>query len=391
MRYAHHVITLLLATALAGPSDAEVKRLDHEMTRLAQKGTWKGVDRKYAELELLKKVEIPGRLHLLGAQAARHLGDMTAAHDRATRALSADPLDTELVDEASRWLADFLVNYGEVAIELSVAFVGAPRLVALDGAAFDPKVQQAMTLVEERLQRDRKFRGFIPLGRYRVGDTGFDVYGGPCVDVFVKPAKEELVASAGPAALPGEGPPDRLVTLAVRGGGWNADAWDALAGQVRDTLYGVDGVMAVDAFQPESHWVYARLQPEMITRYDLDLVQLAGTLQLALDVTKVVAAEEGIAFPPGTVDAAKAAGTVVAFEPGGEGPPRPVKLSEVASIHQPATGPFPMPRDTGAIADYRFEIRVRGGSEALAHLMPALEAVEPLADLGLTLEGQEAR
>ena len=41
----------------------------------------------------LKKVEIPGRLHLLGAQAARHLGDI----DGTVRAVSA----AALIDERS--------------------------------------------------------------------------------------------------------------------------------------------------------------------------------------------------------------------------------------------------------------------------------------------------
>lgn len=380
-------LLLLAPPALAG-RDAELTRLSEEMTRLAQKTAWAGVERKYDEMTTLKRVVIPGRIHLLAAHAARERGDAAEASRRAELALQVEPTNEELVEEASRWIADFLVHYSPAAIELSVAFRGEPKLVALDGDGFDPKVRNALKVVNERLLAERAFEGFLPLGRYQIGDTLLEVYGGPLAKVFVKPVRNAPTEAA-PEPVVEERPPDRILTLAVRGAGWQADSWVPRTNAIRDALYEVDGVMTVDAFQPDDPWVVATPNADRLADLELDMVSLAATLKLALDVDRLVVTDSSLAFPPGTLTAAALSAAIVGFEPVEDGAPRPVKLGSLAAIGQPPTGPFAMPGDPSAIAKHRFEVKIRGGSNALETLMPVLDQLEQARDLRITLEAQE--
>jgi hypothetical protein len=382
------LLHLLLVSPTHAAGEAELNRLSAEMARLAQKSAWAGVERKYAELLLLKRVEIPGSLHMLAAHAARERGDAVAAYERATRAKEADPNDLEMVEEASRWRNEFLILYGKVAIDLSVAFKGEPRIEALDGAGFDPTVRTALARADDALRADRSFVGYLPIGRYRLGDTRFDIVGAELEKVFVKPARP-TARTTEPTPLPDERPPDRLLTLAVRGSGWQADSWPTVAGAVRDALYTVDGVLTVDAFQPDAHWVVVRPSPEALVELDVSLADLAGTVKRSLDVRRVVATDTAFAFPPGTTEAAAVAPVIVGFRATDDGDPVPVTLASVATIQQPATGPFPMPSDSGPVAAHRFEVKVRGGSDAVEHLLPAIARVDGADALRITLEAQE--
>lgn len=387
------ITTLLLFLgpfAHAGPNDAEALRLSDEIVRLAQKTAWTGVERKYGELESLKKVEVSGHVHLLGAQAARQRGDVAAAYVRAQRALQVDPSDQEVVDEASRWLADFLVNYGQVEIQLSVGFKGEPTVQALDGAGFNPKIRQSMAVVETHLVRDRHYAGFLPLGRYRIGQTDFDIYGGPKVEVFVKPVKgAPPVDQPAPEPLPAERPPDRIVTLAVRGGGWSADTWDAVSPALRDALYDVDGVLTVDLFQPSDPWVLIEPDAKRLEAFGLDLVTMASKLQAATDNHRLVTTDDALAYPPGTVEALSISKAVLTTQ--NDAGPLDVHLEDLATIRAVRTGPFPVPRDTSELALHRIEVKVRGDSDAATALLSTLTAVEGAEALGLKLEEQVVR
>ncbi len=364
------MILLFLFHAWAGTAQAEVQRLDQEMAHLAQRAIWKGVDRKYRQLMELKGAKVPGRLHLLGAQAARQLGDLGAAHERAQRALEADPSDGETVEEASRWLADFLVNYGEVRIVLAPDFTGRPTITSIDGFGFDPRLRQVLASAEAELASTRRYEGFIPLGRYRIGSTRFDIFGGPRVDVVAEPA---------PADVAGE----RVVTLAVRGGGWPAERWPALVAAVQDALRDVEGIVEVVAHQPNGSWLVVEFDEAALEQHGLELLEVASTVQLALD-GKLVVVDRVLAFPPGEVEREQVERTVVGFAP--SDPPQPIRLGAVATVSHRPTGPFPVPPDRGPVADYRFDVTVRGGSAALDALLPAVEAVADLRPLGLKLE-----
>jgi len=170
------------------PTEAETHRLSEEIARLSQKAAWSGVDRNYEALMALKDADISAQAHLHGAHAAQALGDIDLANTRATRALSASRSDPKTLQEASEWVADFMINFGEVKIELSVAYRGDPIIRPRD-PVFAPRTRAVLDRASEQLAEHRVFQGSIPNGRYEIGDQSFDVYGGPVVKVFVKPVK----------------------------------------------------------------------------------------------------------------------------------------------------------------------------------------------------------
>lgn len=382
------LLLLMLSAALAAPHEAEVGRLDAEMTRLAQKELWAGVDRKYRQLLELKRAVIPPRLHLLGAQAAHALHDVGNTYLRAERAIAGDVTDMAIIEDASRWMAEVRAHYGPVSIELSVAYPDEVDLIALDGAGFTPRVRNATTFVREELQRERRYTGFLPLGRYRIGDTVLEIYGED-VNYFVRFPKNAARTAPEPEAAPSvEAPPDRTVSLAVRGGGWQADRWDDHVQQVRSALYGVDGVLEVEAIQPEAPWIVVLPDLDNLATYDLTPAEVGGALRTGLDITRMVETDTYIAFPPGTTDVQAVAKTVVKTLPIGD-TPQLIQVVDVATIRRPLTGPYPVPPNVSGEAGFRFEVKLKGGSDALDGLVPAVSD-GPLTPLGLTLEAPEA-
>ena len=183
------LLLLLGGTSYAlTPTEAETHRLSEEIARLSQKAAWSGVDRNYEALMALKDADIGARAHLHAAHAAQARGDIDTANVRANRALAASTTDPKTLQEASEWVADFLINFGEVKIELSVAYRGDPILRSRD-PVFDPRTRIVLDHVSQQLAEHRIFHGSIPNGRYQIGGQSFDVYGGPVVKVFVKPVK----------------------------------------------------------------------------------------------------------------------------------------------------------------------------------------------------------
>ena len=173
--YAHSMIALL-ALVLTAPAvassraerDAEAYRLSTEIERLGQKLAWQGVERKYVSVMALHNVQIHTNVHLLGAHAALTRGDIRTAWERAQRATSSAETPEE-VEEAAIWTADFWVNYGEVEVELSVAYTGVATITERDGGSFSPKTSLALKHANAQLAELRMFSGFLPMGRYAVG------------------------------------------------------------------------------------------------------------------------------------------------------------------------------------------------------------------------------
>lgn len=381
------LLPLLFNVATASPHEAEVKRLDTEMTRLAQKDLWSGVDRKYRELLELKRAEIPPRVHLLGAQAAQALYDVGATHQRAEAALAAAGADLEIIEKASRWLSEVEVGYSPITVELSVAYPAQVELVPLDLPAFaPPRIRGAIEHAGTRLAEDRRFEGFLPKGRYRIGDTVFEVFGED-LQAFIRPPKDLPATEEAPSSPePTVAVPERTVDLAVRGGGWEADDWQELADRARAALYQVDGVLSVDTVQPQDPWIVVVPDLETLDTWSLTTSQLAGALRTGLDVARMVVTEEHIAFPPGTTDVQAVGRTVVTFVPGGE-TPTPVQVVDVATIRRPLTGPYLVPRDTSPLAEHRLVVRAR--ADVVEKLLPALSD-DAFTPLELTLEATAA-
>jgi hypothetical protein len=173
-----------LAVVCAAPAraddvnSAEHDRIADEMSKLAQRQIWPGVERKYQELlKLGTALNLQDHIH--GAMAAREAGDVLAAYDRLKEAVKIKAT-REVVD----WLWDIDNNYGLVEL------VSVPaRSAALDAGElpFDPNHRRAVEAAIEVARKDGVFIGMLPRGEYTFAGQKFSVTPGLAVRIEVSP------------------------------------------------------------------------------------------------------------------------------------------------------------------------------------------------------------
>lgn len=164
---------------------AEHTRLSEEMRKLASRNAWSAVEANYKRLEELEKKGEPinGKDHMLGAQAARSLGDITACRARLDRAIKAEP-SKEAVD----WLAEIDANYGRARISLDPKYTGDKTLNPTV-PPFAPDQRAAIATAATAISGGKGYEGLLPAGEYTLGTEKFTVSPGPdkVAQVGVKP------------------------------------------------------------------------------------------------------------------------------------------------------------------------------------------------------------
>ena len=169
-------LTLLVSVpAWAGADkEAERQRLREEMLDLASRNAWKGVNRMYEKLvDQELGVEIPD--HLMGAQAASNLGEMSTAVARLELATAKDdPAEDHkgAYDQAKNQLDDIMNRYGKVDID--VANNRLPGLIRFE-QPFGTDERDQIQVAREIILQERKYRGLLPLGSYMIDGDKFDV------------------------------------------------------------------------------------------------------------------------------------------------------------------------------------------------------------------------
>jgi hypothetical protein len=171
----------LLAALLNAPAAVagEVERAEHtrvseEMRKLAARNAWTAVEAQYRRLvELEAKGEIlDPKEHILGGQAARALGDVTAARERFARAAS-----TSALPDALGPIAEIDASYGRVVIGFDARWSGKRELVAAE-MPFAPDQRAAVELAQRRIAAGQDFEGLLPLGTYSVSGNTVTVLSG---------------------------------------------------------------------------------------------------------------------------------------------------------------------------------------------------------------------
>jgi hypothetical protein len=163
-------VAALAAGLLAAPAYAgEVERAEHirvaeEMRKLAARNAWSAVEAQYRRLEELeKKGEVlDAKEHLLGAQAARSLGDVTAARARYARAVALNP-SQEAVDS----LSEIDANYGRIEVTFEPKWAGDRTLAAVE-PPFAPDQRAALAFAAARVAAGEDYIGLLPAGAYSV-------------------------------------------------------------------------------------------------------------------------------------------------------------------------------------------------------------------------------
>lgn len=172
-------LVLLVCAALAGDrEEAEHQRLSSEMSQLAQRQSWTGVEKKYLELQKLG-VTLTFDDLLRGAYAARALGNVMDAYVRLKDAAKLNGTK-EVVD----WLYTIDANYGHVVL---VATPPKGVELAVAELPFDPDSRVAVQAAMETVKAAGVFEGMLPRGSYTYAGQPFTVEPGISVRIEVSP------------------------------------------------------------------------------------------------------------------------------------------------------------------------------------------------------------
>ncbi len=146
--------------------EAEKLRLQEEMTKLASKNAWAGVESKYQALVDLK-LPLTFDDHFYGAQSARFLGKTYETYNRLDAARQIDPRPEILTE-----LEGIDAHYGRVEIKGNPR--RRPELVAAM-MPFAPDERKSIEYAMEVVVNTGSFKGMLPFGEYTVGDKTFTV------------------------------------------------------------------------------------------------------------------------------------------------------------------------------------------------------------------------
>ena len=174
---------------------AEVLRLEEEMKKLAAKNAWSGVARTYESLEKIGDEAFAvasnaGGIHMLGAQAARNLGDIRRYKTLLLRAKTSFQAAGGAMDEATLQaveaeLSQIQAAYGVVRIgprsepksEKKKAALRGPELVPAT-MPFAQDQRASIEAARQKIAETGYFTGLIPAGDYTLGPESFTVIAG---------------------------------------------------------------------------------------------------------------------------------------------------------------------------------------------------------------------
>lgn len=188
---------LLASTPAFACDEAEKLRLAEEISRLAAKNAWSGVERSYQAL-LLTKCELKFESHWLAAEAARFLGKTFEQFERLEQAKKIDP-QPQVLDS----IAAIEGNYGRIDIRGDAR---RPPLLTRADMPFAPDQRKSIEWAAQVVIGTGSFHGMLPFGDYDVGGVKFTVAAGPEFQaITVGKVKAAPVAANGssPAPVPG--------------------------------------------------------------------------------------------------------------------------------------------------------------------------------------------
>lgn len=179
---------------------AEVVRLTEEITKLAQRNAWTGVEKAYKTLEAMGDEAfnlIPDGLggaagvHQLGAQASWIFGETQLSQTRLLRAKRSMEIASPIDDAALRRILDSLdaieKAYGAVTIAPRSAPASKRQLKRLQGHGpelmpavqpFAPDQRRSIETAAKALKDTGSFTGLLPAGNYTLADQPFTVTAG---------------------------------------------------------------------------------------------------------------------------------------------------------------------------------------------------------------------
>jgi hypothetical protein len=186
------LFAVLILVGLAAPAWAgdagELLRLRETLTTHVTNNIWKGAERTFLQMEEMDArgtVDLTADDWLLGVRIARTLGDMRGVKRRLQAAFELAPND-----DLRRELTNIASSFGPVIIEVSGK--GVDGLVA-ESPPFEPDKRAAIEAARARIAAGQGFDGLLPLGRYTLSGTAFEVATGAIDAVRVRVASDGTV------------------------------------------------------------------------------------------------------------------------------------------------------------------------------------------------------
>ena len=166
------LLALVSGPALALPASsiqAETQRMEAEITALAERNAWVGVDRNYNTM-IKKNLQPSTGATKLAATAAMRVGNTWAAYQRFFRALQHDK-----EADVGLQLRTIRSQYGRVDIRRNST---NPATLVVNVRSFDPNHNASLAFSKETLQATGGFNGMLPVGEYTVNGKPFTVIAG---------------------------------------------------------------------------------------------------------------------------------------------------------------------------------------------------------------------
>ena len=177
------LLLLLLLTSIGIAENknadvAEYERLSDEMLKMSKNNVWKGVDKRFEEMEELD-VDISFDHYVLGAQAAQEMGDIASCKKRLAKAI-----EIKKKKQVIHWYQDIDEHYGYVALFTSSK---GGRYLNSESAIGGPVEAQSIGFATQQILEEGEFEGLLPVGAYDFAGQKFNVTSGVAVHLEISP------------------------------------------------------------------------------------------------------------------------------------------------------------------------------------------------------------
>ena len=173
------LITTIVFAETQEEEEAELVRILEDMKNFRKRGNWVAVEKNYALALDFRKAVVPYEIHIIAAESASYVGNVSETKTRLERAIAVQPEQ----QKALEWLENLQVNFGEVKIKIAGSYEVPPKLLVSD-MPFFPEQQQAIAFAQKALEEDRLFKGMLPKGEYSIGSETFTVQPGKELQVI---------------------------------------------------------------------------------------------------------------------------------------------------------------------------------------------------------------
>lgn len=157
---------VLLLSLSAFAADPEAERIAESIYSAARDRQWKAVERRYVQLIDDHPSGLDGKIHMMGAEAARADGRLLQVAQRLQRVLPSEEGGPTAQEALER-----------LESATGLVYIGMTEKAELvpDKVPFAPDLKAAIETASAELKSNGSFVGLLPAGSYTLGDLRIDV------------------------------------------------------------------------------------------------------------------------------------------------------------------------------------------------------------------------